>query len=84
MNKHEKLRLTLLSGASDANIGFDDLCRMLEHFGFRMRVKSSHHVFTRPGLQERVTLQPEGRHAKDYQVRQVRKLLERHRIGETP
>lgn len=82
MNKHEKLRFTILSGQSDANIDFKALCAMLEHFGFTMRIRSSHHVFTKPDVPERITLQPQGRHAKPYQVRQVRAVLRNHNIGE--
>ena len=84
MNKHEKLRLTLLSGASDANIDFDDLCRMLQYFGFEMRVRGSHHVFARAGVFEQVVLPRHGKAVKRTYVRDVRRLLQRYRIGEQP
>lgn len=82
MNKHEKLRLAILSRQSDANVDFTALCNMLQHFGFDMRIRSSHHVFKKPSVPERITLQPQGRHAKPYQVRQVRKVLEDYQIGQ--
>ena len=66
---------TLLRGESDANIRFDELCHLLEAKGFRMRVSGSHHIFTRPGVTERINLQREGSKAKPYQVRQIRKTL---------
>lgn len=62
-------------GESDANIRFAELCHLLEAKGFRMRVHGSHHIFTRPGVRERLNLQREGSHAKPYQVRQVRRVL---------
>jgi hypothetical protein len=37
----EKTLEQLLRGASDANIRFDELCRLLQAKGFRMRVSGS-------------------------------------------
>ena len=34
MGKHEKLLLKILSGTSDVNIYFDDLCDLLKSFGW--------------------------------------------------
>ena len=72
----EKLR----HGESDTNVRFDELCHLLQVKGFRMRTQSSHHIFTRPGVRERLNLQREGAHAKPYQVRQVRKTLSAYRL----
>lgn len=65
----------LLRGESDTNIRFEELCRLLQAKGFRMRVSASHHIFTQSGVRERINLQCEGPKAKPYQVRQVRKIL---------
>lgn len=65
----------LLRGESDANLRFEELCHLLQAKGFRMRVSGSHHIFTRPGVLERINLQREGSKAKPYQVRQVRRIL---------
>ena len=70
----------LLRGESDANIGFDELCHLLEAKGFRKRVSGSHHIFTRPGVIERINLQREGSKAKPYQVRQIRKTLATYKL----
>ncbi len=70
----------LLRGESDANIRFDELCHLLEAKGFRMRVSGSHHIFTRPGVIERINLQREGSKAKPYQVRQIRKTLATYKL----
>jgi two-component sensor histidine kinase len=53
----------LLRGESDANIRFDELCRLLEAKGFRMRTSGSHHIFTKTGVMERINLQREGANA---------------------
>ena len=76
----EKIVQQLLRGESDANIRFDDLCHLLQARGFRMRVSGSHHIFTRPGVMERINIQREGAKAKPYQVRQVRRILANHKL----
>ena len=64
----EKTLEKLLRGASDANIRFDEICDLLQAKGFRMRVSGSHHIFTKPGVMERINLQREGSKAKPYQI----------------
>jgi hypothetical protein len=70
----------LLSGKADAAIRFDDLCALLEGLGFDKRVKGSHHLFRRSGVEERINLQRDGGHAKPYQVKQVRAILLRYKL----
>lgn len=65
----------VLSGASDASLGFDDLCHLLTSLGFDMRVRGSHHMFRRAGIEEKLNLQREGHEAKPYQVKQVRNVI---------
>ncbi|WP_333653379.1 type II toxin-antitoxin system HicA family toxin [Dissulfurispira sp.] len=74
MSKYEKLLLKILSGTSDANIQFEDLCRLLKHLGFDMRVKGSHHIFRKEMIIEKINLQRDGNMAKAYQVKQVRNI----------
>lgn len=57
MGKLENLLLQVLSGASDANITFDDLRRLLAHFGFDERIRDSHHIFTRSDVAEILNIQ---------------------------
>jgi predicted RNA binding protein YcfA (HicA-like mRNA interferase family) len=76
----EKTLEKLLRGESDANIRFEELCHLLKAKGFRMSVSGSHHIFTRPGVMERINLQREGSKAKPYQVRQVRKILANYKL----
>lgn len=47
-------------------------------WGSKIRVRGSHHIFVRPGVEELVNLQRSGSKAKPYQVRQVRAVITRH------
>jgi len=71
----------VLSRTSDANIRFDDLCHLLSSLGFEMRVRGSHHIFRKAGVEEKINLQREGSEAKPYQVRQVRAVILKYRLG---
>lgn len=82
MGKHEKLLQRILGGRSDANIRFDDLCNLLLGLGFQMRTSGSHHLFRRSDVEEKVNLQKDGNKAKPYQVRQVRQVLLKHKLGD--
>ena len=76
----EKILDKVLRGDSDANIRFEELCNLLQAKGFRMRVSGSHHIFTQPGVMERINLQRDGSKAKPYQVRQARKILAKYKL----
>ena len=82
MAKHAKVLLQILRGSSDANIAFADLCGLLRHLGFAERTHGGHHIFTRAGIEERITLQRDGGKAKVYQVRQVRGIMLKYRLAE--
>ena len=81
MSQADRLLLRILRGTSDANIPFDGLCQLLRRLGFDERIRGSHHIFTKEGVEEIVNLQPKGRQAKPYQVKQVRAVLLRYRLG---
>ncbi|MCO6441817.1 MAG: type II toxin-antitoxin system HicA family toxin [Nitrococcus mobilis] len=65
---------------SDANVAFADLCQLLGRFGFSEHTRSSHHVFSREGIEERFNLQESGAKAKPYQVQQVRAIIARYHL----
>ncbi len=73
----------LLSGTSDAGIRFDDLCALLANLGFEKRVRGGHHHFRKHGVEERINLQREGSNAKPYQVKQVRAVILRYKLGDS-
>lgn len=60
MSKQDKLLDKLLRGTSDANIPFEGLCHLLRRLGFAVRVRGSHHIFSRDGVEEILNLQPRG------------------------
>lgn len=53
-----KFREKILSGDSDANIHFDELCRFLLSLSFDRRIRGDHHIFTKDGVAEILNLQP--------------------------
>jgi len=81
MGKYEKLLLKILSGTSDANIHFDDLCDLLKSYGFEVRIRGSHHMFRKEGVVEKINLQRDGSKAKPYQVKQVRNVIVKYKLG---
>ena len=80
MGKFDKLIEKILLGGADANIDFDELCSLLKSLGFSERQKGSHHIFSKPGLEDMVNLQRDGNKAKPYQVRQVRNVIQRNSL----
>lgn len=83
MSGKDKILYKVLTGASDADIRFDDLCALLQYLGFTERIRGSHHIFTRETVIERINLQKDGAKAKSYQVRQVRMAITKNKLGGT-
>lgn len=81
MSKLDKLLDQILRGTSDANISFTQLCALLSDLGFDERIRGSHHIFTRSGIEEILNLQPQGANAKPYQVKQVRNVIVKYKLG---
>ena len=71
----------VLRGESDSNIGFNALRQLLLRLGFDERIRGSHHIFRKDGVEERINLQRDGSKAKVYQVRQVRAVILRYGYG---
>ncbi len=83
MGKYDKLLRKILYGRADANIAFRDLCRLLHRLGFEERVWGSRHVFRKAGIEEKINLQKDGNKAKPYQVRQVRAVIVKYKLGDS-
>ena len=81
MSKYDKLLFQILRGTSDANIPFNDLRHLLTNMGFDERIRGSHHMFRRAGIVEKINLQREGGKAKVYQIRQVRAVILKYKLG---
>lgn len=82
MGKADKLLVQIMGGKADANIGFEDLVHLLRRMGFEMRVSGSHHMFRMAGVEEKINLQRDGNKAKPYQVKQVRNVILKYRLGD--
>jgi hypothetical protein len=81
MSKYEKLLFKVLVGTSDANISFNER-GLVKRFGFEERTRGSHHVFRKEGIEEKINLQRDDDKAKPYQVRQVRALILKYKLGD--
>lgn len=81
MSKRDKLLTNILNGTSDANIQFEGMCQLIRNLGFKERIKGSHHIFTKEGVDEILNVQPKGTKAKPYQVKQVRIVILKYKLG---
>lgn len=79
--KYKKLIFQILRGASDANILFTDVCNLLLRIGFTERIRGSHHNFRKEGIEEKINLQRDNGKAKAYQIRQVRAVILKYKMG---
>jgi predicted RNA binding protein YcfA (HicA-like mRNA interferase family) len=82
MSKEAKLLSKIITGKSDANIPFEQLCQLLRKLGFDERIRGSHHIFTQNRIEEILNLQPQQGKAKAYQVKQIRNLILKYKLGE--
>ena len=82
MGKYADLLFRVLTGKSDANISFTELRHLLVGLGFHERIKGDHHIFTKLGVDEILNLQPLGSKAKSYQVKQVRNVIVKYKLGD--
>jgi hypothetical protein len=55
---------------------------LLESLAFEKRVSGSHHLFRKAGVEERINLQRDGSMAKPYQVKQVRAIILKYKLGD--
>ena len=81
MGQREKLIIKILTGTDDKNIPFDRICSLLKSFDFFLRIKGSHHIFFRKDVEEILNIQPKNGKAKAYQVKQIRNLIIKYKLG---
>jgi predicted RNA binding protein YcfA (HicA-like mRNA interferase family) len=73
MSQFEKLMQKLNSGKS---LTFSETQLILKKLGFTLaRVSGSHHIYTHPLLDRPVNMQPVGKDAKPYQLKQIRDII---------
>ena len=76
MTKPAKLYALLLQ-STDRSIDFRDFISMIEAFGFvHIRTKGSHRSYAHPACDALLVLQPKGKDAKRYQVREFLGIVE--------
>jgi hypothetical protein len=81
LSKQSKLQFDVLSGLRDNNIPFEGICNLMLSLGFDHRVKGDHFIFYRNGVDEIVNIQPIGGKAKAYQVKQIRNIIIKYKLG---
>ena len=78
MTKPAKL-YNLLLQSTDRSVDFRDFIAMIEAFGFvHIRTKGSHRSYAHPGCSALLVLQPKGKDAKRYQVREFLGIVEEY------
>ena len=82
MAKSDKLLEQVLRGTSDANIAFDRMCHLLRKLGLDGRIRGSHHIFTKDGIEEILNLQPKDSKVKPYQVKQIRNVILKYKLAD--
>jgi len=81
MARRQRVLQAVLRGNADFNIGFKDLCSLLGFLGFEERIRGSHHIFTKEGVEEILNIQARGSKSKPYQVKQVRQAIVRYKLA---
>lgn len=81
MSKFDKLFMQIMSGTQDSNISFSDLQKALTLLGFIVRIKGDHFIYSKEGVDEIINIQPNGNKAKPYQVKQVRNMILKYKMG---
>lgn len=80
MVKPAKLYALLLQSSS-RSIAYRDFEKLVIAFGFNLaRVNGSHAIYVHPKLPRPFPIQPEGKDAKRYQVRELLELVERYAL----
>lgn len=78
MTKPAKLYALLLQ-STNRSVDFRDFISMVEAFGFvQARTKGSHRCYAHPACNPLLVLQPKGKDAKRYQVREFLAIVEEY------
>ncbi|WP_310392486.1 type II toxin-antitoxin system HicA family toxin [Hymenobacter sp.] len=81
MSQRQKFLAQLLAARNASTLSFLTLCSLLRAMGFAERVRGSHHIYTKEGVEEIINLQPApGGTVKPYQAKQVREILIRYQL----
>jgi virulence-associated protein VapD len=81
MARRQRVLQAVLRGNADANITFSDLRNLLRALGFEERIRGSHYIYTKEGVEEILNLQARGSKSKPYQVKQARQVIVRYKLA---
>ena len=80
MTRYEKLyRKIIIEG--DTAVSFSDVRFFVEKLGFSGRCKGDHFIYTLDGVEEIINIQADGKDAKKYQVKQIKQIVEKYKLG---
>lgn len=81
MVKPSKL-YALLRQSTDRSVSFRDFIALIEAFGFKLqRTKGSHQSYIHPNCSRLLVIQPLGKDAKRYQIREFLDLVEQYALN---
>ena len=82
-SKSKKILAKILSGKADYNIRFQDFYNIILNLGFEFDGQdgTSHIQFYHPKYDVYMNVQKDDGTAKPYQVRQLRKLIQKYKMG---
>ncbi|MEH1939466.1 MAG: type II toxin-antitoxin system HicA family toxin [Nostoc sp.] len=81
MSQQDKLLDKILSGTSDTDIPFAQLWQLLYTLGFDERIRGDHRIFIKADVEEILNLQQKRGKAKRYQIKQVRAVILKYKLG---
>ncbi|MDE6917369.1 MAG: type II toxin-antitoxin system HicA family toxin [Lachnospiraceae bacterium] len=83
MSQYEKIRSDILSGNCDKNISEMDMKFFLNKIGAsHKRTTGSHMQYTIDNIPELINIQPKNGKIKPYQVKEIRNIVNKYRLGE--
>ncbi|MEH2280453.1 MAG: type II toxin-antitoxin system HicA family toxin [Nostoc sp.] len=81
MSQQDKLLEKIISGTSDTDIPFAQLWQLLYQLGFDERIRGDHRIFIKADVEEILNLQHKKGKAKSYQIKQVRAVILKYKLG---
>ena len=55
----------------------------LKKIGFEERIRGDHYILIKDNVEEIINIQPKNSKAKGYQVKQIRNLIVKYRLGDS-
>lgn len=81
MSQQDKLLEKILSGTSVSDVPFAQLWQLLYRLGFDERIRGDHRIFVKADVEEILNLQHKKGKAKSYQIKQVRAVIIKYKLG---